>query len=307
VINAPVLFSDSGVIAPSKIWTPDTDKMQSLTRDVVQIEEMRVHITSNNSRAVSVAALLQMQLQCGRYPITNQFVPLTGLDATIERYWGDSVLVSAGNQSSLMSNIRWRFPRPLALDIGQPLVPQFKWITPSGGTVSADASPNLTVNVAFLGRTLAAMPKKVCVPYVSTYLGRLNGSESKDTDLMNLCSNDLNVTGLGIDALVSSGGSDDGWSGDFPSGGGGQNAAVIANSAYTTAMQTRLKIFDQDNFYLVPFYTSMLALAGPRQFMATPGYVLPKRGYLRVMGDAIASASFVPVVSLNGWREEVAQ
>jgi hypothetical protein len=323
VINAPVMLTDTGTLKYGSTWSPDLEKMQSLTRDAVQIEEMRVFLSTTYQNVISVAAIVLMKLAAGNLPITNQFVSLSGIDGVVERYWSGTSDTSPGGAfggtetPAVQSSVKWRFPRPMALNLGMPLRPEFKWITPAGTVPSLvyGTTADITVSVAFLGRTIEALPRKTCVPYTTNYIGAFGSTESKDTDLMNICDKPLNVAGLhgggffcapgGLSAAGSA------WADDSVLLGSSGGLGLTAPFVTTIPVTPRIKLFDQSQFGIVPFYSSFYSVFGPRMWLPTPGYILPPRGFLRAMSDTAAGLQpdrnmyYTPRISVTGWREEV--
>jgi hypothetical protein len=319
VINAPVLLADGGTIQVGSggSWSPNLEKMQSLTRDHVVIEEMRVWVRTTSSVTKAGAgskiwslwpsAVLTCSVTAGRHALTNGYVGLSNLGASAERYGAAefSRLVTA-NLADYVYNantLRWRFPRPFAVAAGTPISPTFRYQTPDGRFVSAPiwASNSLVINVAFLGRTIDQMPRTTCVPFAADYTARDGQIDSHDTDLMNTCQRQLNVTGLGIGFATPLSWTNypDAWALDQLLG---------ATSWASGAAATAIKIYDQDQFSLVPQYTPIDQLGGGRMIIPTPGYVLPSRGYLRVNHQtAPSNLSGLASVTLNGWREEAVQ
>lgn len=321
MIGAPVMLVDAGVVpAGGGSWSPDLEKMQSLTKDNIVVEEMRLWVRATfTTTATALAgawpmALIACDLQAGRHAMTNGYVGMAALGPTEERF-GQAEFTSPNSALAAdnANTMRWRFPRGMALAAGTPMRPTFRWQDPLG---NRNGSTNVSVTVAFCGRTIDQMPEKTFVPYASDYTARVNNSDSADLDLMNVCQRPLNVSGLGIglySAINPSATPGDlwacdqlygerAWGGLFDGGGGSYRASG------------QVKIVDQDEFAIVPQYTSLSQIGGARLWLPTPGYVMPPRGYLRVNhkeAPALKIAAIqnygIPQITLVGWREEEVQ
>jgi hypothetical protein len=315
VIGAPVMLVDSGTVpAAGGSWSPDLEKMQSATKDHIVIEEMRVWARSTlDTSQCGVGgwplALLRASIVCGRNSLTNSYVPLIGLGPKEERY-GAAEFTSAAPGSTPCDNantMRWRFPRPMAIEAGTPFQPIFRWQDPLGNLAGSN---DVQVTVAFIGRTIDTLPQSTCVPYASTYVARLNESESHDLDLMNICTKPINVAGLGIGLFCN------------PSG-ASQPADWVCDQLYTGSSwatsffqataggvnDARFKLSEGgDQTFLVPQFASPAQVGGSRLWLPTSGYTIPKRGFLRVVqSTAPTTTDGLSVIALNGWREEAIQ
>lgn len=311
MIGSPVMLVDSGVLSgPQGTWEPNLENMQSLTNDHVLIDEMRIwgHVPDyGEAEAHSTSSALgtvQMSLTAGRHSLTNGYVGTSRLGPAAERFAQlERVRAGSNTLNDVAYITRWHFPRPFAVEAGTPLRPSFRRQAPDGNLLDTHS---VYLSVAFIGRVIDEMPAKTCVPYVSDYTARLGQTDSRDTDLMNFCDKSINVAGLGIGGYLSLTDPLIGWITD-------RQTSNWADAAVGSSAGALVKIYDPDQNFLVPQFTSILQLGGPRLWLPTPGYTLPPRGYLRVAHkDAPlytpgVNAPFLANITLNGWREEAVQ
>jgi len=130
------------------------------------------------------------QLSLGQLPLTNGFVPVWGFSRGT--YTGRERLASSGLNSYI--EYIWRLSRPLYVPAGGIINPVFKHF---GGTEAA-----IDARISYSGLSMPAnyKPKKIFVPYVSSYMSKVfnsyNGTDSDastETDLINPFDTDLTI------------------------------------------------------------------------------------------------------------------
>ncbi len=331
----PVILSDSGTLNAGSTFTPNSDRMQNIYRQPIQIEEMRVllsllnPVNPQNTGLFSLGALTRVRIDVGRKQITNGYVPLGVLgprEQPAMTPW--FVKFTAANNSAFYDYYKWRLPTPMPLDIGTPFLPTFQWIAPNNAIASTQGGNNnsLLVNVSLVGRSIGGgvMPKSARVPYVSAFIPTAGETQSNDRDLRNIFS-DRPILVQRMCAKIFTRGFSSGafafneaWhdtdsigqlaaetlSSATPQDIDGTAGAPAPGLVFRDAIQRKFKLEDHNGNWIVKDFTSWMAAFDSIRMAWTFNREIPSdESWALTMQDP-ASALYVPVVSIVGSREE---
>lgn len=308
-VGTPIVFADSGTVkggSAAGSWQPVTDSMRNQFGLPVELTEMRIQALIDLSvSGVNPLSLLKMRLQIANRQVTNGYVLPVMCGWSSQRaghYWiTEDTTQAVGQQFKNLAFFRCVFPRPTYLLDGDPIQADFRWETPQGSTTVTTATNNsINVKFAVAGRLVDSAPDLIPVPYVSEFVGKTTGgTDSGDLDLMNICSQPLNMAGLVGRVFQGTG---DTWNDDLFGAAQAQNNTWMTSwNGFTSG--TRLKIVDSRGTALINNF-AQFSLAFGSKFWLPCRRVLPPRDYLRVVLEAQPVAAFIPAVSIVGWRNE---
>lgn len=295
MIDFPVCLYSTGTVAIGAVFTPDADDLQNHFDTPIQIDEIRFMFFVNGvsvNPLRSLAALIRVQLKMGRIDLTNGFVPAWLFGSRLQRNVETLNGVAGGGRLSAWEYHRWKLPVPMIVPAGSTLLPYFQYLLPDGtqALTSAHDSP-ITVHVAMVGKGSKSPSRKIKVPYVTAYIAdpSSGGQQSKDDQLVNKFNTPLWVQRF-VGRIAVKGGTNETWT------------SVEDNTGYATTGD--LTVRDSNGDSVVGGVAQWFDVFSRDRKIFPAGCFLPPRDWYTVRLADKPTASYLPMISMVGWREE---
>lgn len=170
---APIHLSGAVLLRSGTTDAPPISSFQNPMGQDMEILEIKFEVISTydhpNVYPASFGGSVQCELVLGAEKITNGAIPLWSFgraENIATEALGTGATSNQVNPLNFYSMFSWRLPRPLFIPAGAVLRPS---LTHTGLVPNA-----LKVRVGYSGRTVYTQPKKVCVPYVSSFITTFN-------------------------------------------------------------------------------------------------------------------------------------
>ena len=296
----PICLSTSAQMAmDGSQYVPDAEELQNTYSRAIQIEEMSFLVQGHKSTLVNrtdPGFSVRMSLRMDRHQLTsdgNSYsgggVPLAMLQPSVDNFLSYCRGGITGIDSANYFNYyKWRLPVPMIVPANGTLQPVFYWQNPDGTTgVNGGRTTGLTIYVTMRGRSLlGAMPQKIKIPFATCYTGKIGATVSSSNDLYNPFDATMNIQRMVARAVEV--------------GAGGAKPYVNEIDLNDEVVQ----LTDAAGGIINRRRDEFMALFDPQRSAWNMGRQMgPYERYRVEMGTA-PSASFIPLISAIGWREE---
>lgn len=168
-VGEPIILHDKIVIKPNTDGAPVSERLVNPRGNSIEIYQIVFVVTSPN--AVVNGTSLSVKLEMGPIRYTNNFVPIGVFDRAASGPQQNEEIESLAivNNGTFIGGgfYTWRLAFPIIVPPKAVCVPTFRTL--------AAFSTDVTVDVYYIGRTSPVTPKdKITIPYVSSWIGRLN-------------------------------------------------------------------------------------------------------------------------------------
>ena len=290
--HKPIILSTSVVLAESNGAPADVGALSNPYLTPMLLDEIRFVAYPQADEPSNVGGTVRAKFRMGNIDLTNGYIPIWNFGPQLQESAANKIEWPAGivgaevaAQSVYYSQFVWKLPRPLWIDPGAPLVPDFiRMSDPIDGDV--------TVRISYVARVLPAdapKPELLEVPYVTSFIPEAGVAvaESSQQHLRNPFQNDLHVQRFIGRIQVTNGGV----------------SLYEADASYFTPMLT---MSDSRNVAVVKDPTPFGHVFDFSRRAWTFNRELPGKEFFtaQLTGMVVGVRPETPMISMVGWRHE---